>query len=243
MVATPETIPTDLTLEIEADLSPDQFVAAARAFFGYIEDLSETQFYPLAPRWVVRVKEGSALLGVEPATDIPPEIFQNILARTEESIERVAAGDIEDAGVPDSALRHLRALAELADHRAVFRVWVRRRPIPVDHRIADAIREDERTDYRDYGTVEGRLEAIQEKRGSLQFRVRDSLLSIVVNCYFPENLLPEVFKSFRKRVEVSGMIHYRKNGKPISIEATSIVQLPDDSELPTADDVRGILSS
>ena len=48
---------------------------------------------------------------------------------------------------------------------------------------------------------------------------------------------------FRKRVEVSGIIHYRKNGMPISIEAEQIIALPDDSELPTAEDVRGILRS
>ena len=64
-----------------------------------------------------------------------------------------------------------------------------------------------------------------------------------VRCYFPEELLPSVFERFRKRVEVSGLIHYRKNGAPISIEAEHIVGLPDDSELPTAEDVRGILRS
>lgn len=62
-----------------------------------------------------------------------------------------------------------------------------------------------------------------------------------VRCYFPENLLPEVFDRFRKRVEVSGVIHYRKNGSPVSIEAEHIIGLPDDAELPTAGDVRGIL--
>lgn len=62
-----------------------------------------------------------------------------------------------------------------------------------------------------------------------------------VRCYFPEELLPEVFDKFRKRVEVSGIIHYRRNGTPISIEAEHILALPDDSELPTAEDVKGIL--
>lgn len=62
-----------------------------------------------------------------------------------------------------------------------------------------------------------------------------------VRCYFPEELLPDVFEKFRKRVEVSGVIHYRKNGTPISIEAERIDALPDDSELPNARDVRGIL--
>ncbi len=60
-----------------------------------------------------------------------------------------------------------------------------------------------------------------------------------VRCYFPEVLLPDVFEKFRKRVEVSGVIHYRKNGTPISIEAERIDALPDDSELANAGDVKG----
>ena len=103
------------------------------------------------------------------------------------------------------------------------------------------IREEWRADYNDYGTIEGRLEAIQESRGTLQFFIRDAMLRLRVRCYFPEELLPAVFDKFRKRVEVSGVIHYRKNGTPVSIEAEQIIGLSDDSELPTAEDVRGIL--
>jgi hypothetical protein len=112
----------------------------------------------------------------------------------------------------------------------------------LDPKIASIIREDFRADYNDYGTIEGRLETITEgSSGSLQFQIRDAMLKQKVRCFFPENLLTEVFDKFRKRVEVSGVIHYRKNGMPISIEAVSVVSLSDDSELPTAGDVRGIL--
>jgi hypothetical protein len=54
-------------------------------------------------------------------------------------------------------------------------------------------------------------------------------------------MLPELFTKFRRRVEVSGLIHYRRNGVPISIDVESIEILPDDSDLPSLDDVRGIL--
>ena len=56
MAAAPDQIPTDLTLEISENLSPDRFMAAARAFFGYVEEISKS----VAPatqssRWLVRV--------------------------------------------------------------------------------------------------------------------------------------------------------------------------------------------
>jgi hypothetical protein len=66
MTATPDEIPTDLTLEIDANISPDRFLAAARAFFGYVQDITKSVAPEGEVRWVVRVREGSQLLGVEP---------------------------------------------------------------------------------------------------------------------------------------------------------------------------------
>jgi hypothetical protein len=104
----------------------------------------------------------------------------------------------------------------------------------------ETIREDFRVDYKDYGTVEGRLEAIQDQ-GGLELRVRDAALRITVKCYVPEDMLAEAFGNFRKRVEVAGLVHYRRNGTPVSIEASAIAPLPDDRDLPSIDDIRGLL--
>jgi hypothetical protein len=120
---------------------------------------------------------------------------------------------------------------------------VARLPEDEQEAIAALILDEIAADYNDYGTIEGRLESIQESYGTLQFYIRDAMLRQRVRCYFPEELLPEVFDTFRKRVEVSGVIHYRKNGTPVSIAVEQILGLPDDSELPTAEDVRGILRS
>lgn len=248
-MANPEQIPTDLTLEIGDDLSPDRFIATARAFFGYVQEVSQT-FAPEGDlaRWIVRVREGSTLLAVEPSPRVPPPVAHIIFLRTEQGIQRLADGNVEDSGLPDAAIRHLKTLAELAEGQpgksapVPLRLWVKRKPIPLEPGLASTIREDRRADYNDYGTLEGRLQTIQEGyQGSLQFHLVDPILRQKVRCYFPEDLLPEVFDTFRKRVEVSGVIHYRKNGTPISIEAERIEALPDDSELPSARDVRGIL--
>jgi len=250
MPATPDQIPTDLTLEIGDNLSPDRFMAAARAFFGYVEEISQAIAPDSQPlRWVVRVREGSALLAVDPSLTTPPDVARMVYSRAERGIRHLIDRGIEDSGLTEPALRHLRTLSEMTEagpNKAppvAMRVWVEKRPISLEPTIASAIREEGRADYNDYGTIEGRLETIQESYGSLQFYIRDALLRQRVRCYFPEELLPDVFDKFRKRVEVSGVIHYRKNGTPISIEAEHVIGLPDDSELPTAEDVRGILRS
>jgi hypothetical protein len=248
--ATPDQIPTDLTLEIGENLSPERFMAAARAFFGYVEELSRIITPVGQPlRWIVRVREGSALLGVDPNPATPPEIAHAIYCRAERGIRHLTEHDIEDSGLPEPALKYLRTLSEMTEagpNKAPpvpIRLWIEKKPISFEPTIAKVIREEGRADYNDYGTIEGRLETIQESYGTLQFYLRDAMLRQRVRCYFPEQLLPEVFENFRKRVEVSGIIHYRRNGTPISIEAEQIVALPDDSELPTAEDVRGILSN
>jgi len=85
MTATPEIIPTDLTLEIGDNLSPERFMTAARAFFGYMQDISDA----IAPegsniaQWIVRVREGSSLLAVDPTPNVPNEVAQLVYNRAE----------------------------------------------------------------------------------------------------------------------------------------------------------------
>lgn len=250
MAATPEQIPTDLTLEIGEDLPPDRFMAAARAFFGYVQEISEAVSHDAdTAKWIVKVREGSTLLAVAPKPSVPPEVARVVYARAESGLRHLVNRDIEDSGLGEPALKHLRVLSEMTEagpNKAApvsIRIWIEKKPIAFEPAIASAIREDQRADYNDYGVIEGRLETIQETYGSLQLYLRDALLKQRVRCYFPEGMLANVFEHFRKRVEVSGIIHYRRNGLPISIEAEHILGLPDDSELPTADDVRGILAS
>jgi len=243
-MATPEEIPTDLTLEIDANVAPEQFMAAARAFFGYVDEIARALAPDGAvPKWQVQVREGSALLAVEPAPAAVPAVVQAIYARADEGARQLAEGNLQASRLPEPALRHLKVLSELTEAKGgpvPIRLWVKRKPIQVNKEIARVLREDWRADYHDFGTVEGRLTAIQEQ-GTLQLLLKDEWLKQTVRCRVPEEKLPEAFAAFRKRVEVSGTIHYRRNGTPISVDVETIEILPDDSELPSFDDVRGLL--
>ena len=114
MPATPDQIPTDLALEIGEYLSPERFMAAARAFFGYVQEISCALASDAEPvRWIVRVREGSALIAVDPGPSVPQETAQRIYSRTECGIRRLIDRDIEDSGLPERALKHLRTLSEM----------------------------------------------------------------------------------------------------------------------------------
>ncbi len=245
-MATPDEIPTDLTLEIGENLSPDRFMAAARAFFGYVQEVAEAvEGDGEHVHWTVRVREGSHLIGVAPTQ---PAIHGGVLAaiytKAESGLSLLASGHSSEAGLSENAMKHLRVLSELTDatHGKPVKVnlWVCKKPVAVSPEVARVVREDHKAAYNDYGTLEGRLRTIQDN-GSVQLMLKDELLGLNLRCYVGDDLLPTAFANFRKRVEVAGLIHYRANGVPISIEVSGIDPLPEDDELPTPEQVRGLL--
>ncbi len=240
-------IPTDLTLDIGGDISPDDFVAAVRNFFGYVREIAQGQEGDGTKiEWSVVVKEGSNLVGLEPSAQAPVSRLAMIYNKASYGIDALAKGDVQGAGLSEKAVSHLNVLSEIAGRgngQASYRVWIQRNAKPVGSGISKAIKQSWESDYYDTGTIEGRLEAIQDASGSLKIRVQDYLYPKPISCVVPERMIEKVFASFRRRVEITGKIHYRRGGAPISIEASEIDILPEDDELPTASDVRGIFAA
>jgi hypothetical protein len=242
-LATPEQIPTDLTLALGDDLAPDDFVTAIRNFFGFINEITQAQSGDGAEvRWVVKVKEGSSLIGLEPEASAPPSRVAMIYEKARYAPLAVARGDLAGAGLTDRAVAHLKALADLSERhhgRQDVNLWVMRESIGLGASIVKTVQADRDADYHDFGTVEGRLEAITDADGGIKIKVKDFLYAKAIACVVPEKLVAKALGSFRRRVEVEGRIHYRRDGTPISIEVTEIDVLPEDNELPSAADVRG----
>lgn len=246
MAANPDIIPTDLTLELGEYPSPDVFLKAATAFFGYVTSISRiSSGAEPPPRWVVRVREGSDLLALEPDTVTPSPTHRLVTKRAGEYFRTLVRDGIEAAGLPETALNHLNVLSELATgprkKPRMMRIWFERMPEVLDATIASKVREEEQLGYSDHGTVEGTMDTVMDRDGRLEFRVRDALLGQAVMCHIREEQLQEAFSTFRKRVEVSGIIRYRRDGVPKSIEVERFEILPNDDDLPSPDDVRGIL--
>lgn len=244
-MATPDQIPSDLTLEIETNLSPDAFLAASRNFFGFVDEVAATVDLGEKFEWHVKVREGSNLLALEPVGPAAHQNLEQVLLSVRNATNRLLVADVEGAGLTEKALGFIKGLAQLTDRgkRSTFiRLWVERKPLVLNGSIATAIQEYWRSDYQDYGSVEGRLEAIQDSSG-LQLRVRDNLFNALVKCVLPDHMLTDAFASFRRRVEISGLVHYRANGVPTSISVEKLTPLPDDDELPSHNDVRGILAA
>jgi len=246
-MATPDQIPTDLTIDLGDDLAPEEFVAAVRNFFGYVSEITDSQKGDGSDvSWTVKVREGSTLVGVLPNESAPVSRLAMIYKQAEYGPTALARGDIKGAGLSDKAIGHLKSLSDLVGKHKNgkgVKLWVKQNPISIGSGIAKIVQEDLESDYHDFGTIEGRLEAIQDSSGALRIKVKDFLYPRAINCFVPETMIDNVLSSFRKRVEIEGRIHYRRDGTPISIAANFIEVLPEDDELPTADDVRGIMAT
>lgn len=103
---------------------------------------------------------------------------------------------------------------------------------------ADAILAGEKSFA--YGSIEGKIDTLAD-RDSFTFTVYEPNYKRSVPCTFNKKELDEeAYKAFRKRVLVSGLIRYGKEGYPTSIAADSLRVFPDESELPTLEEIQAI---
>ena len=98
--------------------------------------------------------------------------------------------------------------------------------------------------YSDYGTLEGSIRVLAA-RGSVRFSIDDDLTGRAINCFFPKEMWDEVRNAFdpfgERRVSVTGMILYRRDGQPVNISVEEFRKLRTRDELPSVDDMIGIL--
>jgi hypothetical protein len=245
-MATKADIDADLTLEIDGqNVTPERFMRGVRAFFGLVNEVTRALAGPNETvHWVVQVKEGSNLVGLEPMrSSIPPPVLQDIYTKVQEGVEAIENEAREPEGMPEAALRHMRDLGAVVgvseDDDTKVRVWTRKQPVTVTHKTVAHVAVLISEAYEDFGTLEGRIQVISEQ-GALHVFVTEPVHGRRIRCYFDEEMLPTFMAAFRKRVEVTGRIKYRRDGTPISIAATALSEFPGKDELPSFRDMRGI---
>jgi hypothetical protein len=245
-MATKVDIDADLTLEIDGhNVTPDKFMRGVRAFFGLVREVTRDLVEPQQfVHWVVQVKSGSNLVGLAPQQfNVPPTVLDNIYEKIEDGIGIIENEAKEPDGFPEGALRYIRELASVVgtdetDDTKV-RVWTKKRPALVTHRTVAHVAVLLSEHYEDFGTIEGRIHVISDQ-GALHVFVTEPVWNRRIRCYFDEEMLPVFLGAFRKRVEVTGRIKYRRDGKPISIDATTLSEFPESKDLPSFREMRGI---
>ena len=243
-MARPEDIPTDLALEVGANLDPRRFLDVARHFFGYVEEIAKQASNTPTSAWEVIARQGSTILAMRPADHFDILSLSDLYERLEAASAYLIKGEVSEGDLPEKALSHVQMLAELTDRRGSsipIRLWVRRNPSLMGPEVGQYIRESRGSEYHDFGSLDGRLQTIQDSGGRLEFRIKDILYRNPIKCIVSEDMLSVVMENFRRRVEVFGDIRYSQKGVPLAITVRSLEPVPSDDELPTAENVRGIL--
>lgn len=239
-------IATDLTLEIDGkSVTPEKFLRSVRSFFALLNEVTtKVAGRRGGVQWRVLVKEGSNLVGVQPEPGLNRAIVGQIVAAVSEGIASLETKAERPRYFTERAVKSLLELADVvgtSEHDdTTVRIWAKDEPIRVTHQSVAHVGELLSSEHEDYGSIEGKLQTVTE-RGGLQFVVYEQLWDRSIRCRIPERLTEVAIANFRNRVEVYGLIKYRKDGKPISIQVDDIVAFPSKEQIPSFREVHGIL--
>lgn len=234
------------TIEIKIDakkLTPERFISAVESFFSLVQGVANN-FSGREDRvnWVVEVDSGSAVIRGR---------VTNPTVKSQQSIDAVcwglrslqAGNRSTPAWFTNEEIKASRKLADLIDGENVQSIFLKNGADfePLSRKIAesaDAILTAET--YQAFGSIEGKVDSLSDK-ASLICSITDPIYQREITCYFTnKEAAEEAVNGFRKRVIATGLIRYGKEGRPTSISVDKVRIFPDESELPTVEQIQEI---
>ena len=232
-MADPKDIDSCFTLEIQSDaMSSDDLTRVVVAFNGILKAMAESVPRKEDPSgWIVRPNTGSIRL----AADLPDGVRAGYGADVQKLFEEIVRGKPVSPYYED-VLKHVGTLSRTP---AEINFWSGRTCVSVTRELHRTMQSALRSPYKIPGTVEGRLSTLSEQTG---LAIYEPIWNLRIECSVPEEKLDSMRELWRKRVTARGVVTYKGDGYPARIEADDVEAFPDDSELPSYLDVKGILS-
>ncbi|MFL5799166.1 MAG: hypothetical protein ACJ77A_14700 [Actinomycetota bacterium] len=225
------------------------FVQASEALDGIMKSVDRSVSESAEPsvRWIIRSISKASPLVVEiegrPArNDVKQAVVRKTVGAVANGIRRLQRRAERPPFFSDRALEKAKMLADLrGKNLSDIRVRKGKQQVEVTSRLSANVDELIGPKYSSLGSVEGTLEAITI-HNKHEFSIYDSLTGRRVRCNFGQRVdLDEVKQGFGDRVAAYGTIHYRATGEPVSVDVESFEVFPPATDLPSADDVQGIL--
>ena len=145
----------------------------------------------------------------------------------------------------DAVIFKIKRLARLQGIRQKARISEIQ--VSSDHNVAtlepqviEAIRAFTEVKYESIGSIVGNLDSITIHRGN-EFRVWDETIGRPVTCRFPSKMLQEVKEKLGNRVLVHGEVKANFRGEPTVIIVQGFESYPDESTLPTIEEMSGLV--
>lgn len=246
-----ESFNTRLSLKLHgSSITMEAFRDAMSAFTGVLqESASMLCGDDCGIEWIVDVVPGSVVVSVEPRSAlVPPFRIHEVTDHVGRGFKALSEGNIPSF-FSDGALRYAARLASLSRNgreNTALHVQIQagqQTVVYLSVEQSEMIESylDRAQIYQDWGSVEGVVTSLSLAKG-YHFSISDVLLDGLVRCSFDPGLLSLLLKAFGRRVSVSGLLYYNETGRIKRVDTEEIEIFKDDSELPTASDVRGILA-
>lgn len=173
---------------------------------------------------------------------LPADALPELADVVVEGLTTLDEGPVRPPYFNDRALEQAKALANLATAELPLVVANGEAKVDATKRLMTHVDEVIGIPRESIGTIEGKLETLDIHSRPQRFAIFDLLTDRRVECYFGTRVeLDEVLRGVGRRVAVTGVIKTRPSGERLAIEARELRIFPAEDELPTPDDVRGIL--
>ncbi len=234
-------------------LTPGTLLNAIKYFWGFLRDLdSAITGDPLGTvYWQIEnlSKDSPAVITFQGQSRLAQKDY--VLEIEDECIEGVKR--INDIGersrnYSDAALNRVFRLARLhtirntRDRVDEITIGSNGKKVEVSKMTIERIDELRSARYYSQGSVVGNLDSITIHHGN-EFRVWEEMLGRPVTCRFTKESLEGVLQVLGKRVLVFGQLQANGQGLPTSIIVEGIEPYPDDSELPTIENMSGLIDN
>jgi hypothetical protein len=200
--------------------------------------------------WIVRTISKESPLRIEIAplpVGTQPEatlrLIETLPNVVTDGVRRLKASAERPAGFSDIALGALRDLAQLTSRGQILHLRSTRESVEITRQLIPTVERILSPEpYSTPGSVEGHLELVNVHGGKRYFAVYDDLTGQRAEVSFGDQVpLDDVARALGKRVEVEGEIVYRGSDEIVSVTASALRVFRPDDELPSIEDVIGIL--
>lgn len=230
-----------IEIRIEGKLTPEKFIEAVQSFFVLIEGVAKNVVNSPV-NWLVEVDKGSKI--VRALVDNPSLESGKAVDAICRGVRSLRSGNrIIPYGFTKREVLASKNLAALNDGDCVQSIFIQNGgeaegvPLAIVE-TAEAILSGEA--YTAFGSIEGKIDSLSDKQGFI-CSITDPIYHREITCYFQKDeVAEEAYRGFRKRVLAGGMIRYAKEGHPTSIVVDTIRIFPEESELPTIEEVQAI---
>jgi len=235
-----------ITLKLEGDIiTSDKLRRGIGDFYSLLDVIASEISQKKKPvRWNVSVGDGSIVLVSEGKSTTDKEDYtESVLNAVKIGLNQLEQCADRPRYFTDSALEYVENLANLPEKNnglSGIGIFIDSKRCEITKKAVANIDQILGTKSRAMGSIEGRLLTVS-KRSNPRVFVVEFLTNKSVQCNITDYLIPEALSAFDKRVYVFGMISYTKEGHPKSIKAEELKIFPDQKELPTFDQMCGIL--